>query len=344
MPAFTLIEVLVVVAIIALLAAILIPSLQRAREQGKIASCRADSKQIGTLTATYQAEYKGYVPVLFNYPTRQYCYDYGPYVDPASGAQWYAPARTSYLSVALRAYDKGTAKLAQKKDPSGIKPHDADYYGTEHADKIWSPSIHRNYEDRILPKHYICPFARDDGDGYVTIGEMTLKGPSGTMKFNIIEWQGKHESYNSWKWEGLLLKGKPPIYNGGDYEIHPFDPNQGRAKYSILSWNNVYHPRNTPDQVPSVSSSFVSRDALKSINLHRRWSTKDTRRLKCASLSDLTILYCAEGMYMGRLSGHTGGSQMYNTESHRTSTGAGTIALFADTHVEWVKGTSIGWQ
>ncbi|MHC4443734.1 MAG: prepilin-type N-terminal cleavage/methylation domain-containing protein [Planctomycetota bacterium] len=63
--AFTLIELLVVVAIIALLAAILIPSLQRAREQAKIASCKANSKQIATITATYQAEYKGYVPILF---------------------------------------------------------------------------------------------------------------------------------------------------------------------------------------------------------------------------------------------------------------------------------------
>ena len=56
--AFTLIEVLVVVAIIALLAAILIPSLQRAREQAKIVSCKANCKQIAGITATYQAEYK----------------------------------------------------------------------------------------------------------------------------------------------------------------------------------------------------------------------------------------------------------------------------------------------
>ncbi|MHC4443019.1 MAG: prepilin-type N-terminal cleavage/methylation domain-containing protein [Planctomycetota bacterium] len=63
---FTLIEVLVVVAIIALLAAILIPSLARAREQAKIVSCAANCKQLGTMTEVYRAASKSFVPVMFN--------------------------------------------------------------------------------------------------------------------------------------------------------------------------------------------------------------------------------------------------------------------------------------
>ncbi len=50
---FTLIEVLVVAAIIALLAAILLPSLHKAREQGKRALCLADLHQLGVATSMY---------------------------------------------------------------------------------------------------------------------------------------------------------------------------------------------------------------------------------------------------------------------------------------------------
>lgn len=55
---FTLIELLVVVAIIALLIAILLPSLQRAREQGKIAVCLSNLRGIAQGGAQYLLEDK----------------------------------------------------------------------------------------------------------------------------------------------------------------------------------------------------------------------------------------------------------------------------------------------
>lgn len=57
-PGFTLIEVLVVVAIIALLASILLPSLQKAREQATGAVCRTNMHQIMLGMHTYVASEK----------------------------------------------------------------------------------------------------------------------------------------------------------------------------------------------------------------------------------------------------------------------------------------------
>lgn len=59
---FTLIELLVVVSIVGLLVAILLPSLRRARDQGKVAACAANLRQIGTAIHAYASEYDGYIP------------------------------------------------------------------------------------------------------------------------------------------------------------------------------------------------------------------------------------------------------------------------------------------
>ncbi len=59
-PAFTLIEILVVVAIIGLLIAILLPSLIAARKSATITVCGTQLKQLGTANETYLTENKSY--------------------------------------------------------------------------------------------------------------------------------------------------------------------------------------------------------------------------------------------------------------------------------------------
>lgn len=59
---FTLIELLVVISIIALLLAILIPSLRKARLQAKIALCASNQHQILLALGGYQAENDGKLP------------------------------------------------------------------------------------------------------------------------------------------------------------------------------------------------------------------------------------------------------------------------------------------
>ena len=60
--AFTLIEVLVVVAIIGLLAAVLIPSLAAARHQARSRVCLSNCNQIGMAMQTYRMQYRDRFP------------------------------------------------------------------------------------------------------------------------------------------------------------------------------------------------------------------------------------------------------------------------------------------
>lgn len=60
--AFTLIELLVVIAVIAVLLAILMPSLNRAREQGKRAVCLQNNKTLLLAWTLYCDEFSGNMP------------------------------------------------------------------------------------------------------------------------------------------------------------------------------------------------------------------------------------------------------------------------------------------
>lgn len=59
---FTLIELLVVITIIAILAALLLPSLSKARAKGKATSCANNLSQIGLSSALYAADFNDYTP------------------------------------------------------------------------------------------------------------------------------------------------------------------------------------------------------------------------------------------------------------------------------------------
>ena len=59
---FTLVELLVVIGIIALLVAILLPALTKAREQGNWVACMSNLKQIGNGMLMYANENKGHLP------------------------------------------------------------------------------------------------------------------------------------------------------------------------------------------------------------------------------------------------------------------------------------------
>src|SRR5688500_17677966 len=60
--AFTLVELLVVIGIIAVLVGILMPALARAREQARGTQCLSNMRQIGTCLNMFVNEHRGYLP------------------------------------------------------------------------------------------------------------------------------------------------------------------------------------------------------------------------------------------------------------------------------------------
>src|SRR3954463_5733232 len=64
--AFTLVELLVVIGIIALLISILMPSLSRARMSANLVACQSNMKQVATAIHMYANEYKGVLPEMSN--------------------------------------------------------------------------------------------------------------------------------------------------------------------------------------------------------------------------------------------------------------------------------------
>ena len=61
---FTLIELLIVIAIIAILASMLLPALQQARERARTTNCINNLKQIGTGISIYAGDFNGWFPYV----------------------------------------------------------------------------------------------------------------------------------------------------------------------------------------------------------------------------------------------------------------------------------------
>jgi len=88
-PAFTLVELLVVIALIAVLAALLLPALASARDKGRRAACVSNLRQLGIALRSYADDNEGSIP-------------YGPKAPPfTSPADFYPStgAPTSLISL-----------------------------------------------------------------------------------------------------------------------------------------------------------------------------------------------------------------------------------------------------
>ena len=106
---FTLVELLVVIAVIGILAAILLPALARARESARRASCQNNMKQFGLVFSMYAHEADGYFPPLSPYGSVR--------ADTRSSPLWSAPAASAIYPEYL-----GDLAIARCPSDSGADP------------------------------------------------------------------------------------------------------------------------------------------------------------------------------------------------------------------------------
>jgi prepilin-type N-terminal cleavage/methylation domain-containing protein len=311
---FTLIEVLVVVAIIALLVSILLPSLASARNQAKLTMDMANMKQVATSVATYQTEYKNFVPVMYN--------------DAANNNTYKGTAKVCWLSVAMRRYATETRKL-------GVRVINGTTYDFD-PDKVWSSETRLAYEQHILPEVYACPFDRDRPREADAVNDQAY--------YRVYRKQGRRDSIQTWMWEYIIKGQLPP--NGIAWKPTPSSPAIGVPKYTAFSWNCVRPSEQVTFSDGTVLQWMSNASAASSKStqaLYRKWSDGDLKRLRSGSFSTTAVAYCAMGE---SILGGQGDARIgwANPGSHpNAGAGGGTTVMFADTHVEWVMGKQIGW-
>lgn len=103
---FTLIELMIVIAIIAILAAILVPNFIRARAQGQLTACKSNLKNIGTACEMYSTDWSGKYAAGLSTLSPNYLKEIPEC--PAAGSDTYTSAyttgTTAYNSPAFQDY------------------------------------------------------------------------------------------------------------------------------------------------------------------------------------------------------------------------------------------------
>lgn len=94
---FTLIELMIVIAIIAILAAILVPNFLKARAQGQLTACKSNCKNIATALEMYSSDNGGRYPTQGSFVNLLTGGNYLKLIPtcPAAGSSTYTGAFTS---------------------------------------------------------------------------------------------------------------------------------------------------------------------------------------------------------------------------------------------------------
>ena len=101
---FTLVELLVVVAVISLLASILLPTLRKARESARSVACLSNERSIGLAICAYAKDYNQWLPPCYQFGTNWIWYSWlNPYL-PVQNEAYHCPAHDEPINPGWLSY------------------------------------------------------------------------------------------------------------------------------------------------------------------------------------------------------------------------------------------------
>lgn len=197
---FTLIELLIVISIIAVLAAILLPALNQSRERAKAIQCTSNLKQLGIMNLMYCSDNSDFLPKIYESSTlTSWNHWWGTslerYNTNTTGGSWayksiyHCPSRVYQLASPRFSYgrnglgggDYGSFKITRMKTPSGKVIHG------EHQDTdIWGTNL--NFASGPAPagRKGSIMLRHNDRIANLILGDGHVRSINGTGEFN--EW------------------------------------------------------------------------------------------------------------------------------------------------------------